>query len=118
MATITPTGPTRLQDGGVFDVYITTWALGNADTGVAVAMASAADRSVQISGTFGAATIVVEGSNDGVTWFTLTDPQGNGISATTARFEQIEEVSRFIRCSSSGGTGTAITVTLLTRGQR
>jgi hypothetical protein len=74
------------------------------------------DRCVQIGGTFsgGAATVTLEGSNDGVTWFTLTDPQGNVISATAAKMEQVMEVPRFTRPNLTGGDGsTSITVTLL-----
>jgi len=118
MAAVTATGPTRVADGGVFDCYVVTWAMGNADTGSTVLMGSAMDRSVQIAGTFGSATIVVEGSNDGTNWVTLTDPQGNAISKTSAAIEQIEELTRYLRVSSSGGTGTAVTVTLFLRGQR
>lgn len=64
------------------------------------------DRSVQIVGTFDSATIVLQGSNDGATWATLTDPQGNVISATSTKLEQIEECTRYIRPSASGGGGS------------
>lgn len=115
MATITPTVVKTGLDPAR-KTYIVTWALGNADTGVAVNLVSAPDRSVQIAGTLGSATIVLEGSNDGTNWVTLTDPQGNPISKTVAAIEQIEELTLYIRASSSGGSGTAVTVTLLLRG--
>lgn len=117
MGTITPT-QTRISDAGVFDAHIASWALGNADTGVAVTLSDAADRSVQIEGTFGAATITIQGSNDGSNWQSLTDPQGNAIARTTAGLKAITELTRYVRAISSGGTGTAITVTLFMKGQR
>lgn len=117
MATITPT-IVPVTDPGVKSVYIVTWAaIGDADTCTAVPMSGASDRSVQITGTFGAATILLQGSNDGTNFVVLTDPQGNAISKTTAAIEQISEITRYIKPSTSGGTGSAITVTVLLKGQ-
>lgn len=110
--------PTVVKATECDSVNIVTWVMGIADTGVAVNMADAADRCVQITGTFGGATVLVEGSNDGTNYATLSDPQGNAISKTSAGIEQIEEVTRYIRCSTSGGSGSTITVTLLVRGMK
>lgn len=118
MATITGT-VTKVVDGGVNDVYIASWpAMGNADTGTSVAMAGASDRSVQIEGTFASATVVLQGSNDGTNWQTLTDPQGNAISKTAAALEQVSELTRYIRPVTSGGAGATLNVTVLLKGQR
>jgi len=118
MATITPT-TTKVTDGGVADVYIVQWpSMGNADTGIAIPMSSGSDRSVQIEGTFGAATVVFQCSNDGTNYQTLTDPQGNAISKTSASLEAISELTRFVRPVTSGGTGSVINVSLLVKGQR
>lgn len=117
MANITPV-VTRVEDGGVFDVYLATWpAMGNADTGLPVAMSGSSDRSVQIEGTFGGATVVIQGSNNGTNYQLLTDPQGNDISKTTADLEAITELTRYVRPVTSGGTGTSVTVSLLLRGK-
>lgn len=117
MATITPT-VTRGKDDPSHNTYVVTWTMGNADTGVAVSLASATDRSVQFTGTFGSATVVLEGSNDGTNFVTLTDPQGNAISKTSAALEQIEELTQYIRVSTSGGTGTTIVATVFMKGMR
>lgn len=117
MATITPT-IVRVDDGGVRGVYLATWAtIGDSDTCTHIPMSGAADRSVQISGTFNSATVVMQGSNDGTNWFSLTDPQGNAISKTSASIEQIEELTRYIRPSSSGGSSSSTNVLLLLKGQ-
>lgn len=76
------------------------------------AWADYADRSVHILGTFDGATVVVEGSNNGASYLTLTDPQGNGISKTSAAIEQITEQALFTRPSASGG-GAAMAITVV-----
>ncbi len=70
-----------------------------------IEMAEWADKSVQVVGTFNGGTVVIEGSNDGTNWVTLTDPQGNAISKTSAFIEQILEVTRYVRPRVSAGTG-------------
>jgi len=118
MATITAT-VARDPFSASMDVWIATWtAMGNADTGTSVAMAGASDRSIQIEGTFGSATVVVQGSNDGTNWETLHDPLGVGISKTAACLVQILELTRYIRVVTSGGTGTNLNVNLLLKGMR
>lgn len=117
MSVITPTISTVL-DPGVFKVAVATWTpIGDADTCTAIPMSGSSDRSVQITGTFGSATIVIQGSNDGTNYAPLTDPQGNAISKTSAAIEQISELTRYIKPTTSGGTGSAITVSLLLKGQ-
>lgn len=75
--------------------------------GDALEMTAWSDRSVQFSGTWDSATLVLQGSNDGTTWFTLTDPQGNAISKTADGLEAISEITRYIRPSGSGGGGSS-----------
>ena len=57
------------------------------------------DRTIQVTGTLGVGgTLVWEGSNDGgVTYATLTDPQGNALSFTAAGLEQVTELSEYAR---------------------
>lgn len=101
-------------------VNVITWTgLLNGDDGTPVEMVAAADRSVQISGTFGTGgTVLVEGTNlsDASGMINLTDPQGNPISKTAAAIEQVQELTRFIRPRVSAGDGTtSITVTMLVK---
>lgn len=106
MATINPTIDKVAAWGE--NSHVVTWALLTAANavGAAIEMPGSSDRSVQIDGTFDSATVVFQGSNDGATWFTLTDPQGNAISKTSASLEMISELTRFIRPSTSGGGGS------------
>jgi hypothetical protein len=92
--------------------------MGDADTGTAIEMPQLSDRSVQFSGTFGTATVILQGSNNGTDWVTLADGQGNAISKTAAAIEQIAEFTRYIRPNTSGGGGgVVIAVTVFGRGQ-
>lgn len=71
------------------------------------------DRSVQIVGTFGGATVLFQQSADGTNYKTCTDPQGNAISKTSADMEQISEAAAFVKPSISGGTAQSLTITLM-----
>lgn len=90
-----------------------------ADDGEAVGPFPGADRSIQVTGTFGAGgTLVWEGTNaevpGGATWATLNDPQGNPLSFTSARIEQISEYTRWMRPRVTAGDGTtSLTVRML-----
>lgn len=100
------------------DCHTAQWTgLLNTDDGVPLEQPSSNDRSVQVTGTFGSGgTVVIEGSNDGTNYQTLTDPQGNALSVTAARLKQISELTRFIRPRVTGGDGTTnLTVTMLIR---
>lgn len=103
MAANTPTESRRR--GNIMYTWTTVIA---ADTASAVeAEAWAADRSVQIEGTWDSATLLLKGSNDGTNFQTLTDPQGNILSFTLSnRLEQITEITRYIKPVISGGGGS------------
>lgn len=96
------------------EASVITWpALATGDDGKVVQNTSYKDRSVQVSGTFGGATCTIQGSNDGVNWFTLNDPQGNALTFTSARIEQILEVTRYIRPAVTGGTAVSINIIMV-----
>lgn len=104
--------------------HVTTWVLTTADpVGDRVAYPNAPDKSVQFDGTFGTATVALEGSNkpdptsaDGADWFPLTDPQGNAISKTAAGGEAVIEAVRWVRPRlTTPGAGATINVYLFSR---
>jgi len=98
---------------------LVTWTgLLSTDVGSAVEGVDWADRTVQIEATFGDGTITLQGSNDGVTYYPLTDPQGNNIAKTANALEVISEGPRYIRPQFSGTTGTAGVVTIWARRNR
>ena len=90
MATITPTTErfTAPQSGGgeTGDVRVFTWSgisTGDTITGLNEYFGPFTQASVHFSGTFGGATVTLEGSNTGVNGVVLKDFNGNAISATT-----------------------------------
>lgn len=112
MALVTPTLVTIPQG------YIHTWAMLTADVeGVAIAIPGASDKCIQFFGTnWGAATIAVQGSNDGTNFVALTDPQGNALSKTADAIEQILENPRFLRVYLTvAGTAAVISAILYSR---
>lgn len=98
------------------DVLVLSWTgLQNGDTGEPASYPFTPDRTVQITGTFGVGgTVVIEGSNDGTNFETLTDPQGNALSFTAAGMEMVTENPLYIRPSATAGDGTTdLTVTMV-----
>lgn len=66
-----------------------------------------ADKTIQIKGTWGAGgTAVIEGSNDGVAYFTLNDPQGVALSFDADALASILENPRYLRPRVTAGDGT------------
>jgi hypothetical protein len=95
---------TRNGDQSV--VTVTFTAVGDADSGAPIQLSEYADRSVQATGTWDSATLVWQGSNDGTTWFTLNDPDGNAISKTANFLESVMELTKYARPTTSGGQGS------------
>lgn len=116
MAVIQPTG-TKITN--IFGLStLKTWTgLATGDTGAPVENPTFSDRSVQVGGTFGGATCTIEGSNDGVTYFPLTDPAGVAIAMTSAGLKQILQVTRYIRPNVTGGAGVILNINLLIVGK-
>lgn len=108
MANVNPTHDRNSVNG----VTLVTWALAGADTGLPWSINYAADLTVQVSGTFGGATAVLEGSNDGTNWATLNAVVGTNTSFTSAGIRKAAEMPAYIRAVTSGGTGSAVSVTV------
>lgn len=82
--------------------------LGNGDQGVGVSLATFAETSVQVSGTFGSGgDMNLEGSNDGgTTWFVLNDPQGTALAITDTGVYKVQEYAELVRPNVIAGDGT------------
>ena len=103
---------------GVIAVQWTSWA--GTTTGIPLTLAAYPDKTVAAHGTWGGATLVVEGSMDGTNYFTLNDSrgEGNAISLTADNIVTILENPYYVRCKPTGGTGTALTVTIVAQSGR
>ena len=65
-----------------------------------------ADRNVMVTGTFGGGSIKIEGSNDNIKWFALTDMASSTISIIAEGFKMIQENVLYVRPALVGGDGT------------
>lgn len=72
--------------------------------------------SVQVTGTFGGATIALQVSNNGTNFVTLKDGTGANITFTAAGMAEFSTAALFIKPTSSGGTADNVTVTITLRG--
>ncbi len=103
MATVKAT-VSRLGQGGDDSAMTFKWTLTGTDDGAPLEFLPWADRSVQIGTTgdnFNAGTVILEGSNDGVSYQTLKDPAGNPISLTAAGLRQVLESTAYVRPRAS-----------------
>lgn len=79
------------------------------------------DRSVQVTGTFGGATLSIQGSNlqepttADTDWVNLNDTNGTAVSFTAAGLSAILENTRWIRPRLTGGTSADINVYLVSK---
>lgn len=75
------------------------------DTGTPFACPNYPDKSIQVVGTFGGATVTIQGSNmiDNPTYATLNDGTGAALTITSAGIKQILENTYWVRPIISGG---------------
>lgn len=105
MATVTPVTTFPFETS--LDVAVTTWSpMAADDDGEPVRLAVYSDRSIQIAGTFGGASVTIGGSNDGVNYHALTSTDGEPLTLTAAVLKQIVELPIFIKPRIFGGNGT------------
>lgn len=115
MATI---AKTRNDTGNTRASLIQWTSLANGDDGEVVPFSQYADKSIQVTGTFGVGgSVRFEGSNDGgANWAPLTDVQGNALNLSTAAIKQVTEVTGIFRPRVTDGDGdTLLTVSLCMR---
>ena len=117
MATVSPVF-SSVQAQAAYVPQITWAAMATGDTIVAlpVAAQAAIAGAVQFKGTFGGATVTLQASNDGITFFDIKDLGGAAITVTAASLAEFTTAAMYLRPSITGGTGDAVTVVLTLRG--
>jgi hypothetical protein len=96
--------PISILRNGEGTVLLVQWvALGAGDEGAPLELCGWADRSVQACGNFGGATLRWEGSNNGVDYCTLNDPQGVALNLTGTCVKGVLEACRYARPKVIGG---------------
>jgi hypothetical protein len=115
MAVITPTviaGKLTLDFRGI---VIIQWAsVTGADTCTEVELGRYTDRTVQCEGTFGTATVTIDGTLDTV-YRTLSDTDGVALSLTSGAIKAVNQATRLIRPVVTGA-GATVTITLMCKG--
>jgi hypothetical protein len=117
MATVTPTFS---NDVGAADrsTVLVTWALttANAD-GSPLEYTEFADKTWTAFGTWGGATLTLQGSNDGTNWFSLTNAAGGTAATFTADGgKAVIETPRYVRPNlTTVGVGATVSVVLCAR---
>lgn len=72
--------------------------------------------SMQVTGTFGGATVVLQGSNDGTNFYDLDDIEGTAISVTAAGLVEFSTSALYIKPVASGGTSQDLDIVICFRG--
>lgn len=96
----------------------TTWTLTGTNDGLPEVAPQYPNKTVHLTGTFGGGTVVIEGSNDGVTYTTLTDLQGNALTITAPAIEKIEECPQYVRPRASVGVTSVVIAMTSESGRR
>jgi hypothetical protein len=105
MATVVPVTTFPFETST--DVAVTTWGdMLVDDDGEPVRLAVYSDRTIQVAGEFGGASVTIGGSNDGVTYHALHDTSGAALTVTEGVLKQIVELPIYLKPRVFGGDGT------------
>lgn len=106
MATVSPT-PTKLPGGQT----VWTWSsVTESDTFEALQLSNSQTASWIIGGTFGGATVVIQGSADDSTYVAIDDALGTAVSVTSAAAVETNSNLPYFKPVASGGTSQSLTV--------
>ena len=114
MSTIIPTTVSEQVRSSVFQW--TDYSTADTSAPVEIQNMQGLAGAVQVTGTFGSATIALQVSNDGTNYVTLRDSAGSNITFTAAGMAEFSTAARYIKPTSSGGTADNVTVTIVLRG--
>ena len=92
-------------------VVTLSWAglAASGDVGDAQSFAAYGDKTFIVTGTFtGVPTVVIEGSNDGVNWVTLSNRQGTAMTFTAAGMNTSQDKPIYVRPRMTAGVGGAV----------
>lgn len=93
--------------GGVITVTWPTLTFSGTDVGAPISLAEYSDKTFQVFGTLGAAgAVLMEGSNDGVNWSSLSNRQGTAMSFTALGMNTSQDKPLFVRPRVTAGDGT------------
>lgn len=102
-------------NAGFWTKYV--WSgVSTADSGEALTVDNlAVEMYFNATGTFGGATVGLEGSVDGVNWFTITDAADATIAMTAAGVVEFKKQPLYLRPTITGGTGDSLQIMVFIR---
>lgn len=106
-------------NAGPVGAEIITWTpITEADVGrgALIAGASGAIGAMQVHGTFGGATITLQGSNDGTNFYAITSAAGDDVALSAAGIVEFSTGAAYIRPATASGSSSSVTVTVCLRG--
>lgn len=84
------------------------------DTCVAAMLPDHVDKSIHVSGTFGGASVAVNGSNNGgASYAALNDPFGNVIAIAAEKIKAVRENTVYTQPAATGGSGQTLKISML-----
>jgi hypothetical protein len=117
MATVSPAFDfVQAQGASVPRVTWSDLATGDTITSFPIASQAGIAGAVQFRGAFGGATVGLQASNDGVTFFYVTNLLGAAISTDSAALFEFTSAALYLRPIITGGTGDAVDVIVVLRG--
>jgi hypothetical protein len=95
--------------------HVVSWGtLGTSDVGAAIEMIGSARRTVQVIGSLSPSNkVVIEGSNNGVDYATLSDIHGNALEFRGVGISTVADLTRWIRPRVLSGSPAATVVMLM-----
>ena len=98
------------------DTLNAEWAVNTGDDGTPITSVGP-KTSVQVTGTFGGATVAIQGSNDGTNWVALNDEAApaSACSFTAAGVKGVLQFTKYIKPVVTGGTATGLVVSLINK---
>jgi len=77
------------------------------DNGDGIQYSHYLNKTFQVFGTFGGATISIQGSNDGTNWAPLNDATGTALTLTASKLiRRTDDIPLWVRPVVNGGDGT------------
>lgn len=117
MATVSPVvSSTQVQGVDVHKVSWTGVVTGDTLVGFGIPDRSAVAGAVQISGTFGGATVKLQASNDGTNYFDMKDITATALSAAAASLFEFTSSALYLRPSITSGSANSVNIILVLRG--
>lgn len=117
MAVINPTISSALLGKGDGATVRLIWTpVTENDTCAPAYLPEYSDKSVQVFGTFGGASVAIQGSNDGgTTYAVLHDPSGTAIAVVVAGFKAVLENTEYFKPVATGGVAQSLSIAMLVR---